>query len=59
MATRNNEIRSDRSVDKRWRGIGIRIEDDVQVARAGAPDVLSDGLPATVDEIERHMAARR
>jgi Xaa-Pro aminopeptidase len=47
----------DRSVDKRWRGIGIRIEDDVQVAREGAPEVLSAGLPATVEEIEGHMAA--
>jgi Xaa-Pro aminopeptidase len=48
----------DKSVDKRWRGIGIRIEDDVQVSRSGAPDVLSAGLPATVEEIERHMDGR-
>jgi Xaa-Pro aminopeptidase len=46
----------DRTVDKRWRGIGVRIEDDVQVTRAG-PDVLTAGLPRTVAEIERHMAA--
>jgi Xaa-Pro aminopeptidase len=44
----------DKSVHKRWRGIGIRIEDDVQVTREG-PDVLTDGLPRTVLEIERHM----
>jgi Xaa-Pro aminopeptidase len=44
-------------VDKRWRGIGIRIEDDVQVTRAG-PDVLTQGLPTTVEEIERHMDGR-
>jgi Xaa-Pro aminopeptidase len=44
-------------VDKRWRGIGIRIEDDVQITRDG-PEVLTAGLPTTVAEIERHMAAR-
>ena len=47
----------DKSVAKRWRGIGIRIEDDVQVTRDG-PDVLTGGLPTTVAEIERHMGAR-
>jgi Xaa-Pro aminopeptidase len=47
----------DKSVDKRWRGIGIRIEDDVQVTRA-APDVLTQALPRTVAEIERHMDGR-
>ena len=46
---------SDKHVDKRWRGIGIRIEDDVQVTRE-APDVLTHGLPTTVAEIERHMS---
>jgi Xaa-Pro aminopeptidase len=44
----------DKSVDKRWRGIGIRIEDDVQVTRTG-PDLLTTGLPRSVEEIERHM----
>jgi Xaa-Pro aminopeptidase len=47
----------DKSVDKRWRGIGIRIEDDVQVTRA-APDVLTQALPRTVTEIERQMDGR-
>jgi len=46
-----------KDVDKRWRGIGIRIEDDVQVTRDG-PEVLTAGVPTTVAEIERHMAAR-
>ena len=45
----------DKHVDKRWRGIGIRIEDDVHVTRDG-PDILTRGLPATVAEIEQHMA---
>ena len=44
----------EKSVDKRWCGIGIRIEDDVQVTRDG-PDVLTRGIPTTVQEIERHM----
>lgn len=46
----------DKSVDKRWRGIGIRIEDDVQVTRA-EPDVLTAGIPTTVKEIEGHMGS--
>jgi Xaa-Pro aminopeptidase len=46
-----------KDVSKRWRGIGIRIEDDVHVTRDG-PEVLTARLPTTVDEIERHMAAR-
>src|SRR5688572_21587930 len=45
---------NDKTIDKRWRGIGIRIEDDVQVTRE-APDVLTVGIPTTVAEIERHM----
>jgi len=45
---------NDKTVDKRWRGIGIRIEDDVQVTREG-PDVLTRGIPTTVAEIEGHM----
>ncbi len=40
---------------KRWRGIGIRIEDDVAVTRA-EPRVLTAGLPASADEIEAWMA---
>jgi Xaa-Pro aminopeptidase len=46
---------SDKTVDKRWRGIGIRIEDDVQVTR-DEPDVLTEGLPTSVADIERHMS---
>jgi Xaa-Pro aminopeptidase len=47
----------EKDVDKRWRGIGIRIEDDVLVTRA-APDVLTRHLPSTSADIERHMAGR-
>jgi len=42
-------------VDARWRGIGIRIEDDVLVTKAGA-DVLSDGIPKEIDDIEAACA---
>lgn len=45
-----------KGVAKRWRGIGIRIEDDVAVMRDGY-DILSKGAPKTVDEIESVMAA--
>ncbi len=37
---------------KPWRGIGIRIEDDVVVTRDGC-DVLTAALPVDADEIER------
>ena len=40
---------------KRWRNIGIRIEDDVAVTHDG-PDVLSRGLAKEPDEIEELMA---
>jgi Xaa-Pro aminopeptidase len=41
---------------KRWRGTGIRIEDDVLVTRE-APRVLTAALPSSADAIERLMAA--
>ncbi|MEO6065586.1 MAG: aminopeptidase P N-terminal domain-containing protein [Lysobacterales bacterium] len=43
-------------VAARWRGLGIRIEDDVAVTRNG-PDVLSRDAPKAIDEIERLLAA--
>jgi Xaa-Pro aminopeptidase len=43
-------------VDPRWRGIGIRIEDDVVVTATGH-HVLSHKVPKTVAEIERLMAS--
>lgn len=42
-------------VAKKWRGIGIRIEDDVVVSKTGY-DVLSGGVPKSVAEIEALMA---
>ncbi len=44
----------DETVDKRWRGIGIRIEDDVAVTRDD-PLILSEGLVKTADDIEAFM----
>ena len=48
----------DDSVDSSWRGIGIRIEDDVLVT-AGGCEVLTQAAPKTIDEIEKLMRAAR
>lgn len=47
----------EKSVAKKWRGIGIRIEDDVLVTKTGNR-VLTEGAPKTVAEIEAFMANR-
>ncbi|HTM29288.1 MAG TPA: aminopeptidase P N-terminal domain-containing protein [Rhodanobacter sp.] len=47
----------DTSVDERWRGIGIRIEDDVLVTPAGN-EVLSAALPKDPEAIEALLARR-
>ena len=41
----------DSSVPERWRGIGIRIEDDVAVSASG-PDVLTAAVPKEPAELE-------
>ncbi len=45
-----------KKVEKRWRGIGVRIEDDVLVTKQGNK-ILSKGIPKTVEEIETFMAS--
>ncbi|MDX1500471.1 MAG: Xaa-Pro aminopeptidase [Woeseiaceae bacterium] len=47
-------IPANRKIPARWRGIGIRIEDDVAVTNTG-PDVLSKNLPREPDAIESLM----
>lgn len=46
------------AVAKKWRGIGVRIEDDVLVTKTKAK-VLTAALPKKVSDIERHMRGRR
>jgi Xaa-Pro aminopeptidase len=48
-------IARDAAVPEQYRGIGVRIEDDVLVTE-GKPVVLSDAIPKRVDEIERVCA---
>ena len=42
----------DETVAARWRGIGIRIEDDVAVTKSGH-DVYTDAVPKDVREVEK------
>ena len=43
-----------KTVDKKWRGIGIRIEDDVLVTKEGH-EILTAGVPKTIVDIEALM----
>lgn len=43
------------AVETRWRGIGIRIEDDIVVTK-GEPENMSAGVPSSADAIEALMA---
>ncbi len=43
-----------KTVDEKWRGIGIRIEDDLLVTEQGH-EILTSGVPRTIAEIEALM----
>ena len=45
-----------RGIAKKWRGIGIRLEDDVHISTDG-PQVLTKDLPLQADDIEQLMAS--
>jgi Xaa-Pro aminopeptidase len=47
----------DLTVPERFRGIGVRIEDDILVTRDGAEN-LSAGIPRTADDVEAWMSGR-
>jgi Xaa-Pro aminopeptidase len=48
----------DDTVAAKWRGIGIRIEDDVAVTRTGH-DVFTSDVPKDVADIEKTMKQKR
>ena len=47
--------KKNKNVPSQYRGIGIRIEDDVLVTKIGC-DVLTKALPKEIDEVESIMA---
>ncbi|HED39399.1 MAG TPA: M24 family metallopeptidase, partial [Chromatiales bacterium] len=47
-----------RGVARKWWGIGVRIEDDLLVTKDGY-EILSEGVPKSVEEIEALMATTR
>ena len=54
LSQKNTPTTDNTKVPKRWRGIGIRIEDDVVVTETGC-DVLTDDVPKRADDIEALM----
>lgn len=48
----------DDQVPQRFRGLGVRIEDDVVIQAEGGPLILSSNTPKTIADIERACAQR-
>ncbi|KAI4884405.1 hypothetical protein NFI96_001159 [Prochilodus magdalenae] len=46
----------DESCPERFRGLGVRIEDDVVIQEHGGPLVLSENTPKAVLDVERACA---
>lgn len=49
-------VQPDLKVDVRWKGIGVRIEDDI-LCTNGAPENLTPGIPKEIDELESIVGA--
>ena len=47
---------NDETVPEQYRGIGIRIEDDVLITE-GDPEILTDDVPKTIEKIEQLMSS--
>lgn len=45
-------------VPKRFRGLGVRIEDDVVIQDKGSPLILSCDAPKTIADVEQACAQR-
>ena len=43
--------KNDDKIDPKWRGIGVRIEDDILVTKAG-PENLTADIPKTIEDLE-------
>lgn len=46
------------TVAQKWRGIGVRIEDDVLITKTGC-DILTQGVPKQIKEIEQLVGSAR